>query len=163
MLCWAVAASLGLDLLLARAPWLFRVLQLGSGAFLLWVGIQSWRHAGDPLEVAAAAQPASSGLWRAYRRGAMTSLTNPKTIVFFGSIFLTLLPPGTPAWVRVAALGVVFTNEAAWDALVAVGFSSRPVRAFYRRAKVWVDRGIGIVMGGFGIRLVTGGLARLSS
>ncbi len=163
VLFWAVAASLGLDLLLGRVPWLFRVLQVGGGLFLLWIGVQSWRHARDPLALVADAAPAPAQWRRAYGQGAMTSLANPKIIVFFGSIFLTLLPPGTPPWVCLAALAVVFANEAAWDTLVAFGFSSRPVQSRYRRAKVWVDRTMGSVMGGFGLRLVAGGLGRLGS
>jgi len=152
-LLWATAASLGMHLLLSQAAWLYGAMKLAGGAYLVWLGIQSWRHAAVPL---APAQDRVAGLagWRAWRLGFAVNIANPKVIVFFGSIFVTLFSADTPLWVRVAALAVVAMNGSLWYSLVALAFSARPVQSVYRRGKRWIERALGTAMLLFGIRLI---------
>ena len=152
-LFWALAASLGMQVLLTQAAWLSDLMKLAGGAYLIWLGIQCWRHAGAPLAVAVNGA-SGLGAWRAWRLGFATNLANPKAIVFFGSIFVTLFAADTPLWVRVAALVIVGLNESVWYSLVALAFSSRPVQSVYRRGKRWIERVLGTAMLLFGIRLI---------
>lgn len=113
-----------------------------------------WRHARDPLpEVAAGGTDHMTG-WHGFMRALMLQLSNPKIMVFFGSIFLSLLPQNPPPWMEVAVLAIVAVNEFCWFALLALLFSGGPARAFYRRAKVWIDRVMGGVLGALGARLI---------
>jgi threonine efflux protein len=153
-LIWAVAATLGMHVLLAEAAWLYDVLKLIGGGYLVWLAVQAWRHADKPL--AAANGLAGMSAWQAWRLGFSTNLANPKVIVFFGSIFVTLFTPETPSWVRGAALVIVAANEIGWYAVVALLFSSRAAQAGYRRAKRWIDRVTGAVLMVFGLRLIFG-------
>ncbi|HZS85517.1 MAG TPA: LysE family transporter [Stellaceae bacterium] len=152
-LLWAALASLGMQVVLAKAAWLYDVLKLAGGLYLAWLGIEAWRHAGAPVTTDC---PSSGGMGmgRAWRLGLATNLANPKVIVFFGSIFLLFFAPGTPGWVRVAALAIVAVDEAAWFTLVALVFSTRPVQAFFRRMKGWIERAAGTAMLAFGFRLI---------
>jgi threonine efflux protein len=152
-LFWAVAATLGMHVLLTEAAWLYGILKLAGGAYLIWLGFQAWRHA-DMALAPAIDDAVSMSCWQAGCLGFATNLANPKVIVFFGSIFVTLFTPETPAWVRVAALVIVAANESWWYALVALLFSSRAAQATYRRAKPWLDRATGAVMMVFGLRLI---------
>jgi threonine efflux protein len=150
---WACAASIGMHTLLVEAAALYRWLQLVGGAYLVWLGIAAWRHAGDPAPDPVTALSAMRG-WEAFRLGLATNLANPKVVVFFGSIFVTLFTPETPGWVRLAALAIVAVNEISWYVLLATLFSSRVAQAAYRRAKATVDRLTGCVMIAFGAKLV---------
>ncbi len=150
---WALAASLGMQVLLTEAAWLSDLMKLAGGAYLIWLGIQSWRHAGAPLAMTVNGA-GGLGIWRAWRLGFATNLANPKAIVFFGSIFVTLFAVDTPLWVRVAALAIVAVNESVWYSLVALAFSSRPVQSAYRRGKRWIERVLGTAMLLFGLRLI---------
>lgn len=150
---WAVLATLGMHVLLDKAPWLDSVLKLAGGAYLLWLGVQAWLHAKKPM-APPADDIAAMKTWHAWRLGASINLANPKVIVFFGSIFVALFTPETPAWVRLAALAIVAVNEFLWYLLVALVFSSRPAQAAYRRAKHWLDRVTGTAMMMFGLRLI---------
>jgi threonine efflux protein len=155
---WAIAASLGLDLLLDRFPWLYRALQIGGGSYLVWIGWMSVRHAADPLPMGGESDP-SSGLLSAWTTGLKAGLANPKIIVFFGSIFVTLLQPGSPDWMKAGAVAIVAFNETSWYAGVAFIFSIPAVQRAYRRAKAWIERGVGSLLGLFGARMVIGGLS----
>ena len=75
-------------------------------------------------------------------------------MVFFGSIFLSVLPQHMPAWMDGAVLAIVAVNEFTWFAVLALLFSGGPARAFYRRAKIWLDRVMGGVLAVLSVRLV---------
>ena len=91
--------------------------------------------------------------WQGFLRALLLQLSNPKIVVFFGSIFLSLLPANLPAWMDATVLAIVALNEFAWFALLALLFSGGPARAFYRRAKVWLDRFMGGALALLGVRL----------
>jgi threonine/homoserine/homoserine lactone efflux protein len=80
-------------------------------------------------------------------------LSNPKVAVFFGGIFLALLPAGAPIWVHGAALAIVCLNEFGWYALVATLFAAGPARRAYAGARVWIDRCTGGFLGLLGLKL----------
>jgi threonine/homoserine/homoserine lactone efflux protein len=151
-LAWAAAALYGLQALFARFEWLYVAMRIGGGLYLLYLAAMLWRHAGAPLPVADPGEPRRSG-WQVFVRALLLQVSNPKIVVFFGSIFLSLLPSQPPGWMQGAVLAIVAVNEFVWFALLALVFSGDSARAFYRRAKVWMDRVMGGVLGLLGLRL----------
>jgi len=153
-LAWAAAALYGLQALFARFEWLYLAFRIGGAIYLFYLAVMLWRHARDPLpEIAVGPADRTSG-WQGFLRALLLQLSNPKIMVFFGSIFLSLLPQNTPAWMDATVLAIVAANEFCWFALLALLFSGGPARAFYRRAKAWTDRVMGGVLAMLGVRLV---------
>jgi threonine/homoserine/homoserine lactone efflux protein len=153
-LLWAGAALFGLQALFARFDWLYLAFRIGGALYLLYLAVMLWRHARDPLpEIPAGAAARMTG-WQGFLRALLLQLGNPKIMVFFGSIFLSVLPQNMPGWMDSAVLGIVAFNEFTWFAVLALLFSGGPARAFYRRAKVWLDRVMGGVLALLGVRLV---------
>jgi len=150
-LAWAAAALFGLQALFAQFAWLYRVFQVAGGLFLIYLAMMMWRHARDPLpEIASVARGSDRQI---FVRALLLQLSNPKIMVFFGSIFLTVLPQDMPAWIEGAALALVAFNEFTWFALLALLFSGGTARAFYRRTKFWLDRIMGGALALLGLRL----------
>ena len=149
---WAFATIHGLALLFERAPWLLQLLQVLGGAYLLYLAFQAFRHAGDSLPAPDPEKVANLG--KAFRRGFITNLANPKIAVFFGAVFTTVYGPGMPEWINLAVLLVIFADEIVWYSLVVFAFSSSPAQVAYGRAKRWIDRGFGTLLGLFGLRLL---------
>lgn len=152
-LAWAAAALYGLQALFARFEWLYVALRVLGGGYLLYLAVMLWRQATAPLP---AIEPGTrrEGGWRGFLRALLLQLSNPKIMVFFGSIFLSLLPGDLPGWMEAAVLAIVAFNEFAWFALLALLFSGGTAQAFYRRAKRWLDRIMGGVLGLLGVRLL---------
>jgi RhtB (resistance to homoserine/threonine) family protein len=151
---WAAAALYGLQALFARFEWLYIAMRIAGGAYLMWLAVMLWLHAGTPMPEIAEGK--KSGGWEAFAKALMLQLSNPKVIVFFGSIFISLLPAQPPAWMDATVLTIVAVNEFTWFALLTLLFSGDAVRAFYRRTKLWTDRLMGSVLGLLGLRLALG-------
>lgn len=148
---WAAAAMAGLALLFELMPQLFTALKLTGGAVLIFIAVMMWRHASDPLPEADAITPRSarSAIWL----GFVTFASNPKTAVFFGAVFVGLVPTDTPLALRALLLVLIFTNETLWYILVARLFSMQRARAFYTRLKAGIDRAFGGLIALFGLRI----------
>lgn len=148
---WAGAALFGLNALFHAVPVLFTAMKLVGALFLLWIAYQIFVHAKVPLQfenVAAEGNPFWRGFW--------VQISNPKVMVFFGSIFIAMLPATPPLWMLFALLAVVVFNEFWWYTVVALFFGAGPVRIFYLKAKSWIDRLTGLFLGALGLRLLWG-------
>ena len=153
-LAWAAAALYGLQALFAQFEWLYVAFRIGGALFLLYLAVMIWRHAKDPLPEIAVDRTAHMTGWQGFMRALLLQLSNPKIMVFFGSIFLSVLPQNLPSWMDATVLAIVAVYVFCWFALLALLFSGGPARAFYRRAKVWIDRVMGGVLGLLGVRLI---------
>ena len=78
--------------------------------------------------------------WQAIRYGFLTFASNPKPAVFFGAVFVGMVPVDTPLTWRIAILAAVFLNETLWYILVARLFSLAPARKVYLGLKTTIDR-----------------------
>ncbi|MCK0148569.1 LysE family transporter [Marivita sp. S6314] len=148
---WAAAAMAGLALLFELVPQMFLALKLVGGAFLVFIAIQMWRYAKDPLPDTSALPPRSkaSAIWF----GFVTFACNPKTAVFFGAVFVGLVPADTPLGIRALLLAIIFTNETIWYIVVARLFSMPHARTVYARLKTGIDRAFGSLIALFGLRI----------
>ena len=152
---FSVLVVLGLHAVLSTVPRFYLALKLAGGIYLLYLGIRIWRGAKEPLRVADSGERMKSGLSNSFLIALGTQLSNPKTAVFYGSIFAALLPQDLPALLAVVLLpALVFVVEAGWYAIVALALSSTSPRAAYLRAKTAVDRTAGTVLGMLGLKLV---------
>ena len=150
---WVIGALLGLALLFSRAAWLYNLLKVAGGLYLVYLAVQVWRHAAEPVRIGEDGT-AATGLGNAFLTAALTQVANPKVVVFFGSIFVSVLPASPPAWMVLAIFAIVLFNEAIWYILVALLFSAERPRAAYMGVKPWVDRLMAVALGALGGRLI---------
>ena len=150
---WVMLVIFGIAFVLEQAAWLYVVLRLIGGAYLVYLGVQLWRGARKPMTEEPCDEGMGHTLWRTFWRAILIQLLNPKAAVFFGSVFLTMLSPDAPAWVQGVALGMVFVIEFGWYLVVATTLSSKPARRVYARAKIWVERVAGAWLALVGLKL----------
>ncbi|MFI9247287.1 LysE family translocator [Streptomyces sp. NPDC053086] len=79
MFVHAVAAALGLSALFLALPALYHVLRWAGAAYLLFLAVRAFRGDGEPAGTGPAP---GKGRRRAFWRGAVTNLLNPKVILF---------------------------------------------------------------------------------
>ena len=150
---WSVAAALGLSALLAASEVGYNVARVAGGLYLIWLGVQTLRSHGTAP--ATATEAASLPMHRAYLSGVLSNLLNPKIGVFFVTFLPGFVPMGAPVGSTSALLGALFVVETALWLLVLVWLvgngTGRLSRPGVRR---WVDRVTGVVLIGFGVRVV---------
>jgi len=151
-LAWAAAALYGLQILFARFEWLYVAFRIGGAIYLFYLAFMLLRHAGAPLPEA---DPSvgRAGAGQGFLKALLLQLSNPKVMVFMGSIFVSLLPAQPPAWMDATVLTIVAINEFCWFALLALLFSGQTARAFYQRTKLWLDRFMGGALALLGLKL----------
>jgi threonine/homoserine/homoserine lactone efflux protein len=147
-LTWAVMAMAGLGFLLAHFAWLHIAVQAVGALYLIWLGIKMIRTAAKPLT-----PDGSAGLtWRAaMRRAYVVSMTNPKSLAFFGSIFALVIPTHAPLWFYATVAAVCLTLSATWYCGLAFFFSNPRVAGWFLRFKAVIERVMGtalILLGG---------------
>lgn len=155
---FAALALAGLTALLSQFEWLYVLLKVAGGAYLIFIAVNIWRGAAQPLEVSDAGDNQRAPM-RSFTTALLTQLSNPKTIIVYASLFAALLPRTVPLDLMVALPLGVFAVEAGWYSIVALAFSARHPRRLYLASKSWIDRAAGTVMGGLGLRLILSGLS----
>lgn len=152
---WCLGALLGWQFLLVKVVALYRFLHIAGGCYLGYIGVMMWLHAKDSLP-----ELDRHRLTRAvaYRKALFLGLSNPKVIIFFGTVFTALFTPQTPAVVRWMSPLIVLFNECVWYSLVATLFGTAPVQRVYRRLKAGAERVFGSFLILFGGRLAFSGL-----
>lgn len=144
----AAVAVFGLGAVLAREPWLATVLRVVCGAYLAWLGVQLWRKARTPDEIADPQLPEKH-----FRKGVVSNLTNPKAAAFFGSVLTATLPATEPTAVKAAAVALIVVASAAWHLSVALLFSSPATQRWYAHAKPTLNRVVGAILVVLGVTL----------
>jgi homoserine/homoserine lactone efflux protein len=122
--------AFGLSWVLTHALVLFEMLRWAGAAYLIWLGVQAWRHAGKND----AASPPSGRV--NFTRGVLVALSNPKTIVFFTAFLPQFIDPHLPAGPQLAAMCIVSvllaaTTDSAWAVAAGLGrgWFMKPARA----------------------------------
>jgi threonine efflux protein len=153
-LFWSISAALGLSAAMLAHGWIVEALRYAGAAYLAWLAFKSARAALRGGTVAEA-RVRSESLRRAFLRGLLLHLTNPKAIFFFGALYAVALAPGQ----SFATLATIVVAVGLQSAVVFFGYAllfSRPaVQRGYARAARWVQAASAVVFAGFALKLLT--------
>ena len=148
----AVTAAGTSALLAAAAPW-FSWLRWAGVAYLMYIGVRAWRAPVSNARQNEAVVPASRAV---FIRGVVVSLTNPKTLLFFGAFLPQFVSTEKAALPQLFALATTFlvlavVLDTAWALL------AHRARAMLSRRKDLRNRIEGGLLIGAGVGL---GVAR---
>lgn len=146
--CWTLAAFLGLESLFALFPWAYGALKLIGAAYLIWIAVQTWRSAAQPM--ADAPTPHT----RSFAAGLLVNFGNPKSMLFAAAVILVVFPSNMPAsQIALVALNHLLL-EIIFYALFAIALSAPAARQGYLALKPIFDRVAATFLGAFGLRLL---------
>lgn len=158
-MAWGVAAAVGVSALLTASELAYRVLTTAGAAYMCWLGgSMIWRSvragAVQLPSVTATAGPGGSP-WRGWLIGAGTNLLNPKVGVFYIATIPQFLPAGVaPLPMGAALAGVHGALTLVWFGLLITAGTFARRRLMTPRALTIIDRGTGLVLIGFGVKLL---------
>ncbi|ERK06655.1 MULTISPECIES: threonine export protein RhtC [Serratia] len=157
VMVWAGVALLGLNLILQKMAWLHQVIMVGGGLYLCWMGWQLLRSArGQNAQTAPAAEVkvALPKPGRSFIRGLLTNLSNPKAVIYFGSVFSLFVGEDVGAGARWGLFALITGETFIWFTLVAIIFALPAMRRGYQRMAKWIDGLAGVLFTGFGLHLI---------
>lgn len=136
---------LGVGLIVSQSILAFNMLKFAGAAYLIWLGISALRSPAPKEPTAFGdAQTAQMTPAKAFVRGFLTNLLNPKAVLFFVALFTTLVSEHTLMVVK----GFYVLNMSVmlfmWFVLVSIFFTTPKIRnAFFRFGK-WFNRVTGL-------------------
>jgi threonine efflux protein len=149
---WAVLAVLGLHAVFEAHAGLRQVVQALGGLYLIHVAVRLWRS----RTTQGVEQPHVASGFGGYKLGFMTNILNPKSALFFGSVFATALPPDPGVPLMTMAVLLVLVNALVWHIGLAFTFSLPGARSRYARHGRLMNRTSSVAVGFFGVSMLVG-------
>ena len=144
----ALAVS-GMSAILAASAGWFSWLRWLGAAYLVYLGVRAWRA---PVQQARGAGPVAPPSRAFFTRGVLVSLTNPKTLLFFGAFLPQFVRADRPLMPQLAMLAATFLALAiALDGSWAL-LAHRAAGMVYRWRR-WPNRVQGALLIGAGLSL----------
>ena len=145
---YAGLSLFGLSAILLQYQWLAWAVRVCGGIYLAYLGVKliMTRPSAIDLEEGGSVRSGNPLLF-----GFLVTMTNPKAIVLFTSVFATAVTDAMPLWAMAAMIGLVMACAAVWYTLVTLFMSSRPVIVRFGNARHWIERAAGgcfIAIGG---------------
>lgn len=151
---WSILALMGLNIIFEKMAWLKQGLLIAGGLYLCWLGFQMLRSAfskGDQT-VNPIVLPQSPYLF--FMKGLLTNLSNPKAIIYFGSVFSLFLTNPLFDQHHSLLFIIVSVETALWFTLVAFVFSLPTFRTAYQNFAKWIDGVSGGIFTLLGVYLI---------
>ena len=101
-------SALGLGALLAASEAAFTVAKVVGAAYLIWLGIKTFRSPGTTLTETSTSDANSITGRASYWRGFLVGASNPKALLFFAAFFPQFLNPNLPFAPQFAVLALTF-------------------------------------------------------
>ncbi len=170
-----LSTLLGLDAISRQSPWLLTIIKAVGAGYLIYLGISSWRDAGDgslmsdaqelsaeveadyaasegtaatpkPRSLSSAATKAAPSNLTLFRTGIWVSLSNPKAILFFAAFFPKFINFSAPLWPQYILLTVgLFLSETIWQIIYTLGGKKLASWLDVGNRLAWLNRGCGVI------------------
>ena len=138
---WATLTVTGLTALVTAYAWTVTVLKVFGALYLAWLALKAFRSAATPSDRLEARAAKGGNL---YLRGLTIQMTNPKAALHWIAIVGIGLGPDAPLWVGITLIVSATVLSVLGHLAYALTFSTRPVVAFYQRARRWIEAGLGV-------------------
>ncbi|MDZ5698280.1 LysE family translocator [Chelativorans sp. M5D2P16] len=148
---YAALSLLGLSAILVQYQWVAWAIRLAGGLYLIYLGVRLILSTPEQITVDEGDQKSRAN---AFFFGFAVTLTNPKAIVLFASVFATAVTAETPAWVMILMVGLVMATALVWYSFVSLCMSSAPVIRSFGHARHWIERVAGVCFVGIGGRIL---------
>ncbi len=145
---YILICAFGLSVVLFAVPFLSTVITYAGPLYLIWLGIKCLLSKGE-----IPTQESQINKSRAYATGFLTSILNPKAMLYFGSVLPQVLKPQASASDVSAVLLLLCLESFLWFSFVASVFSSSKVLPWLKGRLVWFERIIGVTLIGLAIKL----------
>ncbi|HUQ27454.1 MAG TPA: LysE family transporter [Usitatibacter sp.] len=141
-LIWVSVVALGLGAILIASETLFSVVKWVGVAYLIYLGIVTWRA--RPRTFVEETDDNARTAGQVFGRGFLVNITNPKGIIFFAAIFPQFIDVARPLAMQYVILAL---TTFAVDLVIMMGYTALAAKVFAamrdERHLRWVNRTLG--------------------
>jgi amino acid exporter len=152
---WAILTWAGLVTLITAYAALLFAIKIAGGLYLLWLALKAFRSAVQMAEPAARTFEGPTTAHAFFVRGLTIQMTNPKAAFSWIATMSLGLEANAPLWVGLAIVSGTTMISIVGHQIYAVAFSTQLMIAAYRRARRWIQAGIGTFFCFAGYKLLT--------
>ncbi|MCT8343874.1 LysE family transporter [Photorhabdus kleinii] len=154
--CHMVYCVAGLAIVITTTPWLFNLMKYAGAAYLIWIGINSMlSRGGNTLTFDDQPQQIVT-FQKAFMQGFLCNLLNPKATLFFLAIFTQLLNVNSGVGEKLWYASIIWGLSVIYWPLLVILIQSAPVRRGLAKAQKIIDKLLGIVLIGLGVKVALG-------
>lgn len=150
-LTWSLVAVSGLAVLFEFVPPLYTALRVVGALYLIYLGIGAFRAARSGGVFNLEADVSSPATSAPFRTAFLVMITNPKAVLFFGSILSSFIPPDGPRWLMFLIVLQIGLLGALLNTFAALFFSWPPVMRRFQAAGHPMSILFGILLVGLGL------------
>jgi threonine/homoserine/homoserine lactone efflux protein len=132
----ATVSALGISIILLQTAWAFNVLKFAGAAYLVWLGLCSWKRAvGGRRNLFAGNVSTKQDTFRftrSLREGFLSNVLNPKTVIFYMAFLPQFIHPAEPPLLQSLMVACIhFTVAMLYQCVLA---------AMVDKARNWLQR-----------------------
>jgi len=135
----------GLAVIIANSVWLFSTIKYLGAAYLIYIAWQLLTTR-EPLHNDQKYQTADISAFIALRRGFTCNILNPKTSIFFLSIFTQIVSVDTPLIMQISYGLIIMLAHFIWYSGVALLLSHPRILPRFNRQKQKIDKVAGFIL-----------------
>ncbi len=144
----------GLAVIISKSIILFSFLKYLGAAYLIYTGWKTFRSkSGLDMDESTATQ--GIGAFASFKIGFMTNVLNPKTSIFFLSIFTQIVDPQTPLVLQLVYGAIISVVHLIWFCIVAVFFTHPVLLRKFTASRKAIERVVGTLLIGLGVKIAT--------
>lgn len=150
---WSISAALGLGALMLANAWIFEVVRYFGAVYLLFLAYKSGRSALSSKKLATRA--ISGNARTLFLKGLFLHLTNPKAILFFGSLYSIGVPANASFGQYAIVIGAVGFQSFIVFHGYALLFSTQSMTGVYMKLRRWFEGAFAIGFGVASVKILT--------
>ena len=140
----------GLAVIISKSILLFSIVKYLGAAYLIYIGWKTFKTRND-LEIGHVSGSISA--LSAFKEGFVTNALNPKTTIFFLSLFTQVVSPETPLAIQIVYGAIISAAHLLWFSCVSVFLTQPKLLALFQRSKRTIEKLVGGVLIAFGIKV----------
>lgn len=144
---------LGMNLLMSTLPSLFLAIKILGALYLIYLGVGSLRSHASKIAVSTEKKGQHS-YKKAFFIGFLSDVLNPKSTLFFLSIFTSIVSVQTPFYIQMLYGFFCIVANILWYMFIAHLLSKESHLKRFNQHRLIIDRFIGIILIALGIKLI---------
>ncbi len=144
---------LGIGWLISQSILAFTALKYAGAAYLIYLGIMSYRSGGTTLNTSSIEGRRRNRTW--FVQGFVNNLLNPKGTLFFLGVFTVVITPETSASATLVLVIVMISVAAAFWLFFVYTLDRPIIREFIERSQRVVNRVFGVLLVFLGVRVAS--------